>query len=92
VLPLPSGQQHNGAIDIVELGSSGKNLISQDPVTLTLNIAGDGTASNPNYDFLTADAPTTNNKFKAYFVTQQKVYLLGNLSNSVDLGVATQQH
>jgi hypothetical protein len=92
VLPLPSGQQHNGAIDIVELGSSGKNLISQDPVTLTLNIAGDGTASNPNYDFLTADAPTSNNKFKAYFVTQQKVYLLGNLSNSVDLGVATQQH
>lgn len=93
VLPLPSGQTHNGAIDIVELGATtGKNVIPQDPVTLTLNIAGDGTGSNPNYDFLTADAPTSNNKFKAYFVSQQKVYLLGNLTNSVDLGVATQQH
>jgi hypothetical protein len=92
VLPLPSGQQHNGAIDIVELGSGGKNLIAQDPVSLTLNISGDGTQSNPQYDFLTADAPTTNLKFKAYFVNQQKVYLLGNVSSSVDLGVATQQH
>jgi hypothetical protein len=93
VLPLPGGQQHNGAIDIVELGAtSGKNVIPQDPVTITLNIAGDGTASNPQYDFLTADAPTSNNKFKAYFVSPQKVYLLGNLPNSVDLGVATQQH
>ncbi len=92
VLPLPSGQQHNGAIDVVELGSSGKNLIPQDPVSLTLNIAGDGTQSNPQYDFLTADAPTADFKFKAYFVNQQKVYLLGNVSSSVDLGVATQQH
>ncbi len=92
VLPLPSGQQHNGAIDIAELGSSGKSLIPQNPVTLTLNIAGDGTGSNPQYDFLTADAPTSDNKFKAYFVSQQKVYLLGNVSSSVDLGVATQQH
>jgi hypothetical protein len=92
VLPLPGGQQHNGAIDIVELGSGGKNLIAQDPVSLTLNISGDGTQSNPQYDFLTADAPTTNLKFKAYFVNQQKVYLLGNVTSSVDLGVATQQH
>jgi hypothetical protein len=92
VVPVPSGQQHNGAIDIVELGSSGKNFIPQDPVTLTLNIAGDGTASNPNYDFLSANAPTANLKFKAYFVSQQKVYLLGNQPSTVDLGVATQQH
>jgi hypothetical protein len=92
VLPLPSGQQHNGAIDIVELGSSGKNFIPQDPVTLTVNIAGDGTAGNPNYDFLTADAPTGNLKFKAYFVSAQKVYLLSNQTSTVDLGVATQQH
>jgi hypothetical protein len=92
VLLLPSGQQHNGAIDVVELGSSGKNLIPQDPVSLTLNIAGDGTQSNPQYDFLTANAPTADFKFKAYFVNQQKVYLLGNVSSSVDLGVATQQH
>jgi len=91
VLPLSSGQQHNGAIDIVELGSSGKNFIPLDPVTLTLNINGDGTDSNPQYDFQTADAPTTNFKFKAYFVNQQKVYLLGNISGSVTLGVATQQ-
>jgi hypothetical protein len=91
-LPLPSGQQHNGAIDIVELGSTGKNLIPQDPVTLTLNISGDGTGSNPQYDFLTANAPTGNFKFKAYFVSQQKVYLLGNQPSTVDLGVATQQH
>lgn len=92
VLPLPTGTQHNGAIDIVELGSNGKNLIPQDPVSVTLNIAGDGTQSNPQYDFLTANAPTTDFKFKAYFVNQQKVYLLGNVSSSVDLGVATQQH
>ena len=91
VLPLPNGQQHNGAIDIVELGSSGKNFIPVDPVTLTLSISGDGTDSNPQYDFQTADAPTTNFKFKAYFVNQQKVYLLGNISGSVTLGVATQQ-
>jgi len=31
-------------------------------------------------------------KFKAYFVSQQKVYLLGNQPSTVDLGVATQQH
>jgi hypothetical protein len=91
-LPLPSGQQHNGAIDIVVPGSSGKNFIPQDPVSLTLTVAGDGTGSNPNYDFLTANAPTSNLKFKAYFVNQQKVYLLGNVSTSVDLGLATQQH
>ena len=91
VLPLSSGQQHNGAIDIVELGSSGKNFIPVDPVTLMLNINADGTDSNPQYDFQTADAPTTNFKFKAYFVNQQKVYLLGNISGSVTLGVATQQ-
>lgn len=92
VIPLPAGQAHSGAIDIIELGSSGKNFIPQDPVTLTVTFAGDGTASNPNYDFLTANAPTSNLKFKAYFVSPQKVYLLGNLASTVDLGVATQQH
>jgi len=92
LLPLPSGGQHNGAIDIVELGSTGKSFIPQDPVTLTLNISGDGTGSNPQYDFLTANAPAANLKFKAYFVSQQKVYLLGNQPSTVDLGVATQQH
>ena len=91
VLPLPSSQQHNGAIDIVELGSTGKNFIPVDPVTLTLNINGDGTGSNPQYDFQTADAPTTDFKFKAYFVSQQKVYLLGNIPTSITLGVATRQ-
>jgi hypothetical protein len=91
VLPLPSGQQHNGAIDIVVLGSSGKNLIPQDPISITLGISGDGTQSNPQYDFQTADAPATNFRSKAYFVNQQQVFLLGNVPTSVDLGIATQQ-
>jgi len=91
VLPLPAGQQHNGAVDIVELGSTGKNFIPQDPVSLTLNISGDGTQSNPQYDFLTANAPAANFKFRAYFVNQQQVFLLSNVSNSVDLGIATRQ-
>jgi hypothetical protein len=91
VLPAPNGQQHNGAVDIVELGSTGKNFIPQDPVSLTLNISGDGTESNPQYDFQTANAPTTNFKFRAYFVNQQEVFLLSNVTNSVDLGIATRQ-
>jgi hypothetical protein len=91
VLPTPNGQQHNGAVDIVELGSTGKNFIPQDPVSLTLNISGDGTQSNPQYDFQTANAPTTNFKFRAYFVNQQEVFLLSNVTNSVDLGIATRQ-
>jgi hypothetical protein len=92
VLPLPSGQQHNGALDIVELGSSGKNFIPQDPISIVLNISGDGTQSNPQYDFQTANAPAANIKCKAYFVNQQQVFLLGNTTTSVDLGIATQQH
>ena len=91
VLPLPNGQQHNGAVDIVELGSTGKNFIPQDPVSVTLNISGDGTQSNPQYDFQTANAPTTNFRFRAYFVNQQQVFLLSNVTNSVDLGIATRQ-
>jgi hypothetical protein len=90
LLPLPSGQKYNGAIDIVQLGSSGKIFIPQDPVTVTLTLAGDGTSSN-SFEFLTADSPTKDYKFRTYFVNQQTMFLVGIDNTVVIAGVVSQQ-
>jgi hypothetical protein len=98
VLPLPSGQNANGVLDLVELASTGQTIIPNDPITVTITFSGDGTKNGNLYTLTSQKAPATTSNFIAYFVSNDKVFLISthgngaNLAQTVDAAVAQQQH
>jgi hypothetical protein len=80
----------NGAVDFEELGSSGKNLFTNVPITVTTSINGDGTGPN-GYQVVTGNSPSTTFHYRAYIVDSNTVFLMGFDGNQVIAGTVSTQ-
>jgi hypothetical protein len=86
----PGANGFNGAMDFEELGSSGKNLFTNVPITVSTSITGDGTGPN-GYRVVTGNSPSTTFNYRAYVVDQNTVFLMGFDSNQVIAGTVSAQ-
>jgi hypothetical protein len=86
----PAANGSNGAVDFEELGSSGKNLFTNVPITVSTSINGDGTGAN-GYRVVTGNSPSTTFNYRAYIVDQNTVFLMGFDSNQVIAGTVFAQ-
>jgi hypothetical protein len=80
----------NGAMDFEELGSSGKNLFTNVPITVSTSINGDGTGPN-GYRVVTGNSPSTTFNYRAYIVDKNTVFLMGFDSNQIIAGTVVAQ-
>jgi hypothetical protein len=81
-----------GAIDLVELGSTTRNIPAflDIPLSGTLEITGDGTASN-TYTATAAASPSNTFHFKAYIASPSLVFLVGADTDRVIVGNVVSQ-
>jgi len=86
----PGANGFNGAMDFEELGSSGKNLFTNVPITVSTSINGDGTGPN-GYRVVTGNSPSTTFTYRAYIVDQNTVFLMGFDGNQVIAGIVSAQ-
>jgi hypothetical protein len=86
----PGANGFNGAMDFEELGSSGKNLFTNVPITVSTSINGDGTGPN-GYQVVTGNSPSTTFHYRAYIVDSNTVFLMGFDSNQVIAGIVSAQ-
>jgi hypothetical protein len=86
----PGANGFNGAMDFEELGSSGKNLFVNVPITVSTSINGDGTGPN-GYRVVTGNSPSTTFTYRAYIVDQNTVFLMGFDGNQVIAGIVSAQ-
>jgi hypothetical protein len=86
----PGANGFNGAMDFEELGSSGKNLFVNVPITVSTSINLDGTGPN-GYRVVTGNSPSTTFTYRAYIVDQNTVFLMGFDGNQVIAGIVSAQ-
>jgi len=89
----PGTNGFNGAMDFEELGSSGKNLFTDVPITVSTSINSnvpDGTGPN-GYQVVTGNSPSTTFHYRAYIVDSNTVFLMGFDSNQVIAGTVSTQ-
>jgi hypothetical protein len=86
----PGANGFNGAMDFEELGSSGKNLFTNVPITVSTSINLDGTGPN-SYRVVTGNSPSTTFSYRAYIVDQNTVFLMGFDGNQVIAGTVSAQ-
>jgi hypothetical protein len=86
----PGANGFNGAMDFEELGSGGKNLFTNVPITVSTSIQLDGTGPN-GYRVVTGNSPSTTFNYRAYIVDQNTVFLMGFDSNQVIAGTVVAQ-
>jgi hypothetical protein len=86
----PGANGFNGAMDFEELGSSGKNLFTNVPITVSTSINGDGTGPN-GYQVVTGNSPSTTFTYRAYIVDRNTVFLMGFDDNQVIAGTVLAQ-
>ena len=89
----PGVNGFNGAMDFEELGSSGKNLFTNVPITVSTSINSnvpDGTGPN-GYQVVTGNSPSTTFHYRAYIVDSNTVFLMGFDSNQVIAGTVSAQ-
>jgi hypothetical protein len=81
-----------GAIDLVELGSTTRNIPAflDIPLSGTLEITGDGTASN-SYTATAAASPSNTFHYKAYIASPNLVFLVGADTDRVIVGNVVSQ-
>jgi hypothetical protein len=89
----PGANGFNGAMDFEELGSSGKNLFTNVPITVSTSINSnvpDGTGPN-GYQVVTGNSPSTTFTYRAYIVDQNTLFLMGFDGNQVIAGIVSAQ-
>jgi len=89
----PGANGFNGAVDFEELGSSGKNLFTNVPITVSTSINSnvpDGTGPN-GYQVVTGNSPSTTFTYRAYIVDKNTVFLMGFDGNQVIAGIVSAQ-